>query len=51
MCIKIYKVDYTNKHFGISHILVSAYSKKEAAEKVHRQYNDYMIINLQEYDS
>lgn len=36
-----YKVDFTNEHFGISHVLVSAFSQKEAIEKVHKQYNDY----------
>lgn len=45
-----YKVDFTNEHFGISHVLVSAFTKEEAVEKVHKQYNDYMILNITKID-
>jgi hypothetical protein len=50
MKLNQYKVDYTNEHFGISHVLVSAFTKEEAIEKVHEKYNDYMILNITKID-
>lgn len=44
--MKKFKVDYTNEHFGISHVLVHANSREEAINYVHTKFNDYMIINI-----
>jgi len=44
--MKRFKVDYTNEHFGISHVLISAKSREDAIAQTHEKYNDYMIINV-----
>ena len=44
--MKRFKVDYTNEHFGITHVLINAKSREDAIKQTHAKYNDYMIINI-----
>ena len=44
--MKKFKIDYTNEHFGISHVLINAKSREDAIAQTHAKYNDYMIINV-----
>lgn len=44
--MKKFKIDYTNEHFGISHVLIKAKSREDAIAQTHAKYNDYTIINV-----
>ena len=43
--MKKFKIDYTNEHFGISHVLINAKSCEDAIEQTRTKYND-TIINI-----